>query len=229
MRLLAIQPSGFVDLHVHLGADHLHGLLGGDDQEIGGSHRVSSAELDTLLAAAPPSSTAAGGSAANTLRGMSMGFGLRVGVIGAVGSDPAGVVFQTSMQEAGVDISRLVIKQGCGTARCGVFITPDGQRTMRTAQDGAGAIAADELTKTSFQGVEWVSFSCYAFFKPGLVDAIMRAARACKVKVALHLASREVWRGSVTTPLCESQRAELRGVSKSWPRSQCHREAATRC
>lgn len=197
MRLLAIQPSGFVDLHVHISTEHLRSLLQAD-QELGGSHRISSAELDALLAAAPPSSTSAGGSAANTLRGMSMGFGLQVGVVGAVGSDAAGTVFQTSMQQAGVDVSRLVSKAGCGTARCGAFITPDGQRTMRTAQDGAGSIVADEVTEELFRGVEWVSFSCYAYFKPGLVDAIMRAARACKSKVALHLASREVRPAAVT-------------------------------
>lgn len=222
MRLLAIQPSGFVDLYVHLPVDQLRSLLAAD-QELCGSHRVTAEELDRLLAAAPPSYTAAGGSAANTLRGLAMGFGLDVGVVGAVGSDAAGSAFQSSMSEAGVDVSRLVVKQGCGTARCGVFITPDGQRTMRTAQDGAGAIAAGELTEDLFRGVEWVSFSCYAFFKPGLVDAIVRAARACKLKVACHLAS---WEARSVDPRGISAAAASPAPAPSPATPRAHREAA---
>lgn len=56
--------------------------------------------------------TMAGGSVANTIRGLSMGFGVTTGMIGAYGNNKEGHLFVDNMSFNGVDISRLRMKEG---------------------------------------------------------------------------------------------------------------------
>lgn len=56
--------------------------------------------------------TIAGGSVANTVRGLSVGFGVRTGLIGAYGDDEQGRLFVTGMSFSGVNLSRLRLKKG---------------------------------------------------------------------------------------------------------------------
>lgn len=54
----------------------------------------------------------AGGSVANTIRGLSSGFGISSGIIGASGDDEQGQLFVDNMTFNGVDLSRLRKKKG---------------------------------------------------------------------------------------------------------------------
>ena len=164
--------------------------------EAGGSVRVELPELERILAAAPPSTTAAGGSAANTLRGLAAGFAVKCGVLGAVGGDEWGQRFRASLEGAGVDTSRLQVDAAKSTGRCAVLITPDGQRTMRTALVGAASLQAAAVrgAAASFQGVSWVSVTAFAYYAHGLVDAVVTRTRAAGAKLILHLAAKEVVR-----------------------------------
>lgn len=56
--------------------------------------------------------TMAGGSVANTVRGLSMGFGLTTGIIAACGDDEQGRLFATNMSFSGVRTSRMRMKKG---------------------------------------------------------------------------------------------------------------------
>jgi sugar/nucleoside kinase (ribokinase family) len=56
--------------------------------------------------------TLAGGSVANTIRGLSSGFGISSGIIGACGDDEQGQLFVNNMSSNGVDLSRLRKKKG---------------------------------------------------------------------------------------------------------------------
>ena len=56
--------------------------------------------------------TLAGGSVANTIRGLSNGFGISSGIIGACGDDEKGKLFDHNMSSNGVDLSRLRKKKG---------------------------------------------------------------------------------------------------------------------
>jgi sugar/nucleoside kinase (ribokinase family) len=59
-----------------------------------------------------PMKTMAGGSVANTIRGLSAGFGVSCGIIGACGDDEQGKLFVSNMSFNGVNLSRLRMKQG---------------------------------------------------------------------------------------------------------------------
>lgn len=56
--------------------------------------------------------TMAGGSVANTIRGLSSGFGISSGIIGACGDDEQGQLFVNNMSSHGVDLCRLRKKKG---------------------------------------------------------------------------------------------------------------------
>jgi sugar/nucleoside kinase (ribokinase family) len=56
--------------------------------------------------------TIAGGSVANTIRGLSAGFGISTGIIGACGDDNQGILFANNMGFSGVDLTRLRAKKG---------------------------------------------------------------------------------------------------------------------
>jgi sugar/nucleoside kinase (ribokinase family) len=59
-----------------------------------------------------PMKTMAGGSVANTIRGLSAGFGVSCGIIGACGDDEQGKLFVSNMSFSRVNLSRLRMKQG---------------------------------------------------------------------------------------------------------------------
>lgn len=59
-----------------------------------------------------PIRTIAGGSVANTIRGLTAGFGVSSGIIGACGDDEQGCLFIHNMKFSGVDLSRLRMKKG---------------------------------------------------------------------------------------------------------------------
>jgi sugar/nucleoside kinase (ribokinase family) len=164
--------------------------------EAGGSLRVSLSDLERLLAAAPPAATSAGGSAANTLRGLAAGFAVPCGVVGAVGGDDWGRSFAASLEAAGVSTSLLQVDADKSTGRCAVLVTPDGQRTMRTALAGAASLSAAQVREgaAGFDGVQWLSLTAFAFYCPGLVDAVVDVSRASGARLIFHLASFEVVR-----------------------------------
>lgn len=78
----------------------------------------------------------AGGSVANTIRGLSSGFGISTGIIGACGDDEQGQLFVNNMSSNGVDLSRLRKKKG-HTAQCVCLVDELGNRTMRPCLSNA--------------------------------------------------------------------------------------------
>lgn len=62
--------------------------------------------------AASPVRTIAGGSVANTIRGLTAGFRISCGIIGACGDDDQGRQFVDNMSRSGVELSRLRMKKG---------------------------------------------------------------------------------------------------------------------
>ena len=205
VEVMALQPIAVVD---HLGppvsSDFLRrNLLAIGGGELGGSERVDPSTLASLLskleaAGADVSvSTKAGGSAANTARGLSRGFGVKAGLLGAVGDDEWGSVFVDAMRAARVDVSNLSEKPGA-TGRCACFVEAgSGQRTMRTCLRDAVRLDAREirtLNSNPLRGASWVLIPGYAFYGDGLVAAAAAAAAEANCKVALALASFEIVR-----------------------------------
>ena len=116
---MGLQPSALVD-HV---APVDWSLLDKIPGERGGSIPVAIEELEYILREVKthvistpdnplPIKTMAGGSVANTIRGLSSGFGVSSGIIGAQGDDEQGDLFVNNMSSNGVNLSKLRKNKG---------------------------------------------------------------------------------------------------------------------
>ncbi|HEY0623510.1 adenosine kinase [Sphingomonas sp.] len=88
-------------------------------------------EADALYGRMGPGREVSGGSAGNTVAGMAA-LGSRCAFIGQVADDQLGQVFAHDLRATGVDFDTEVRSGPPSTARCLIFVTPDGQRTMNT-------------------------------------------------------------------------------------------------
>eukprot|EP00256_Glycine_max_P057774 XP_014625659.1 uncharacterized protein LOC100795959 isoform X2 [Glycine max] len=166
--VLGLQPSALVDHVARVDWSLLDQIPG----EHGGSIPVELGELEHILREVKihivschdnddddyPSShikTLAGGSVANTIRGLSNGFGISSGIIGACGDDEQGKLFDHNMSSNGVDLSRLRKKKG-HTAQCVCLVDDLGNRTMRPCLSNAVKVQAEELAKEDFKGSKMV-------------------------------------------------------------------------
>ncbi|KAM3294404.1 hypothetical protein ACQJBY_037345 [Aegilops geniculata] len=176
-------PPAVVGLQVSALIDHVArvdwSLLDRVPGDRGGSQQVSFEELDHILNEVnalilpshddpSPVRTMAGGSVANTVRGLSAGFGISTGIIGARGDDDQGILFVNNMSFSGVDLTRLRAKKG------------------HTAQ-------ANEFTKEDFQGSKWLIVRYAQQNLAQIIEAI-RVAKQEGLSVSLDLASFEMVR-----------------------------------
>ncbi|WP_242148111.1 adenosine kinase [Sphingomonas sp. BAUL-RG-20F-R05-02] len=88
-------------------------------------------EADALYAKMGPGIEASGGSAANTVAGIAA-LGGKCGFIGQVANDELGQIFAHDIRSVGIDFTTAAREGEPTTARCLIFVTPDGQRTMNT-------------------------------------------------------------------------------------------------
>ena len=84
-----------------------------------------------LYEAMGPAIERSGGSAANTIAGLAS-FGAKCGFIGSVAADQFGGIFRHDIRSLGVAYDTPPADEGEPTARCLIFVTPDGERTMNT-------------------------------------------------------------------------------------------------
>ena len=106
-------------------------LIGELDLNKGGMTLVDTARAEELYAAMGPAKEISGGSAANTLAGMAA-LGAQCAFIGQVADDQLGAVFAHDIRAVGIDFDTPARSEEPPTARCLIFVTPDGERTMNT-------------------------------------------------------------------------------------------------
>ncbi|KAL4853031.1 putative sugar kinase [Chlorella vulgaris] len=210
-----------------------HELLQKVGAEPGGCLPVSAEEMARLLAMPELRSNMMripGGSAANVLKGLaslassssssssistsasSSIRSLSVAFVGMVGADEVGREYRRSIAAHGVDPLLLESSSGAATATCLCLVTPDGQRTMRTALCAALELNTPqqlppELTPPSASGagndgdgggggggggLALLHAEGYCLYRVHVAAAAMRAARARGAKLSLDLASFEV-------------------------------------
>jgi sugar/nucleoside kinase (ribokinase family) len=104
----------------------------------------SPADADALYAKMGPGREISGGSAANTVAGIAA-MGGKAGFIGQVADDQLGQVFAHDIRAAGVEFGTAVRAGDPTTARCLIFVTPDGQRTMNTFLGASQFLPASAL------------------------------------------------------------------------------------
>ncbi|TKY75168.1 Carbohydrate kinase PfkB [Spatholobus suberectus] len=190
--ILGLQPSALVDSVATVDWSLLHQIPG----ERGGSIPVGIEELEYILREVKSKSndakTLAGGSVANTIRGLSRGFGISGGIIGACGDDEQGQLFVSNMTFNGVDLSRLRKKKG-HTAQCVCLVDDMGNRTMRPCLSNAVRVQAQELMKEDFKGSKWLVLR-YAILNLEVIQAAIHLAKQEGLLVSLDLASFEMVR-----------------------------------
>ncbi|KAL6627580.1 hypothetical protein ACP70R_031306 [Stipagrostis hirtigluma subsp. patula] len=214
--VLGLQLSALID-HVARVDWSLLDRVPGDR---GGSQQVSIEELNLILTEVnahilrsgddlSPITTIAGGSVANTIRGLSAGFGISTGIIGACGDDKEGVLFVNNMSFSGVDLTRLRAKKG-HTAQCACLVDASGNRTMRPCLSSAVKLQANEFREEDFKGSKWLVVRYAQQNMEQILEAI-RIAKQEGLSVSLDLASFEMVRGyrSQLIDLLESGNIDL--------------------
>jgi len=101
------------------------------DLNKGGMTLVDEDGARRLYEAMGPAREISGGSAANTLAGMSA-LGAQCAFVGQVAKDQLGDVFSHDIRAVGIDFDTPARGGQPSTARCLIFVTPDGERTMNT-------------------------------------------------------------------------------------------------
>ncbi len=97
----------------------------------GGMTLIDTTQAHALYEAMGPAREISGGSAANTLAGLAA-LGASCAFIGQVADDQLGEVFAHDIRAGGISFATPARAGDPPTARCLIFVTPDGQRTMNT-------------------------------------------------------------------------------------------------
>ncbi len=97
----------------------------------GGMTLIDTQRANELYEAMGPAREISGGSAANTLAGLAS-LGARCAFIGQVADDQLGEVFAHDIRATGIQFDVTARAGDPPTARCLIFVSPDGQRTMNT-------------------------------------------------------------------------------------------------
>ncbi|MXP15275.1 adenosine kinase [Altererythrobacter confluentis] len=155
----------------------------------GGMTLIDTDGANTLYDAMGPAKEISGGSAANTLAGLA-GLGATCGFIGQVADDQLGDVFKHDIRAAGIDFDTAARAGDPPTARCLIFVTPDGQRTMNTFLGASQFLPADALDLEAIAASKVLYLEGY-LWDPEEPRAAMRraigAARDAGRKVAFTL------------------------------------------
>jgi sugar/nucleoside kinase (ribokinase family) len=155
----------------------------------GGMDLVDTDRAELLYEAMGPAREISGGSAANTLAGLAS-LGARCGFIGQVADDQLGEVFAHDIRAAGIDFATPARAGDPPTARCLIFVSPDGQRTMNTFLGASQFLPAEALDLSVIAGAAVLYLEGY-LWDPEQPRAAMRraidAARGAGRKVAFTL------------------------------------------
>jgi len=155
----------------------------------GGMTLVDTERAEHLYDRMGPAREISGGSAANTLAGLAA-LGAKCGFIGQVAGDQLGAVFAHDIRAAGIAFGTPARAGDPPTARCLIFVSPDGQRTMNTFLGASQFLPAAALDLDMIADAKVLYLEGY-LWDPEEPRAAMRAAigaaRAAGRKVAFTL------------------------------------------
>ncbi|MCJ2179941.1 adenosine kinase [Novosphingobium album (ex Hu et al. 2023)] len=152
----------------------------------GGMMLIDDEQAGSLYDAMGPAREISGGSAANTLAGLAQ-LGAKCGFIGQVAQDQLGDVFTHDIRAGGIHFDVPARPGNPPTARCLIFVTPDGQRTMNTFLGASHYLPAEALDEALIADAAVLYLEGY-LWDPEEPRAAMRkaisAARAAGRKIA---------------------------------------------
>ncbi len=152
----------------------------------GGMTLIEAERAGELYDAMGPAKEISGGSAANTLAGLAA-LGLKCHFIGQVANDQLGEVFSHDIRAAGIDFTTPARGGESPTARCLIFVTPDGERTMNTFLGASLSLPAAALDEEAIRDAAILYLEGYLWDPEEPRAAMRRAievARAAGRKVA---------------------------------------------
>jgi sugar/nucleoside kinase (ribokinase family) len=150
---------------------------------------IDAVRADVLASLTDEAAMSSGGSAANTLVGFAS-LGGNGAYIGKVRDDRLGLVYSHDLRLTGLHYKTPPATHGLPTARCFIFVTPDGQRSMNTYLGASTDLNASDIDEDLVQAARITYLEGYLFDKPHAKDAFIHAAniaRAGRRKVALTL------------------------------------------
>ena len=155
----------------------------------GGMTLVDTARAQELYDAMGPAREISGGSAANTLAGLAA-LGAKCAFIGQVADDQLGEVFAHDIRAGGIDFQTPTRADEPPTARCLIFVSPDGQRTMNTFLGASQFLPAEALDDAQIASASVLYLEGYLWDpeepRKAMRRAIATARSACR-KVAFTL------------------------------------------
>ena len=128
------------------------------------------------------------GCTVNIVRGLAH-LGHTCTFVGKSGTDEASDFFSKSLKEIGVETSLVPSKTPTAQALC--FVTPDGERTIRTYIGAAGKIKGKHLSADLFAQTRHVHIEGYCVYYGDLIDQVMEKARKNNATVSIDLGSFE--------------------------------------
>ncbi|MBN9000077.1 MAG: adenosine kinase [Rhizobiales bacterium] len=152
----------------------------------GSMRLVDMAESKRLYDAMGPAIEASGGSAGNTIAGIASLGGV-CSYVGKVADDQLGAVYRHDMRAIGARFDVPPLAAGTlPTARCMIFITPDGERTMNTYLGACHALGPEDIDEALVADTKITYFEGFLWDAPSARDAFYKAAAIA------HKAGRQV-------------------------------------
>jgi len=163
--------NAIVDVLAHCDDDFLttHNI------EKGAMTLIDEARAKELYNAMGTATEASGGSAANTMAGIAS-FGGRGGFIGLVANDQLGDIFAHDTSGQGITFNTPRYIGDKETARCYVFITPDGERSMNTFLGACTELSVEHIDRILISSSQVTLMEGYLFDKDPAKEAYFKAA-----------------------------------------------------
>lgn len=130
-----------------------------------------------------------GGSGANTIAGLAS-FGASVSYMGKVAKDNLGAQFRTEMTGGGVSFDTAPLESGPATARCIIFVTDDGARSMNTFLGASVMFSPEDINADIVSDAAILYLEGYLFDRDEAKAAFVHASEIAKAagrKVSLTL------------------------------------------
>ncbi|MEQ1497681.1 MAG: adenosine kinase [Novosphingobium sp.] len=145
----------------------------------GGMTLVDTDRAQELYDAMGPAREISGGSAANTLAGLAA-LGSSCAFIGQVAQDQMGEVFAHDIRAGGISFETPARAGDPPTARCLIFVTPDGQRTMNTYLGASQFLPPAALDEAAIAAAQVLYLEGYLWDPEEPRSAMRRAIAAAR-------------------------------------------------
>lgn len=142
----------------------------------GGMTLADEARADVLSSFMTDAVKISGGSAANTAVGVTS-LGGKAAFVGKVKDDAPGRAFTQDIRKAGVHFDTPPALEGPSTARCLIFVTPDGERTMTTYLGACQNLGPDDVDPALVESAAILYLEGYLWDPPDAKAAFVKAAK----------------------------------------------------